>query len=190
MVIVGLESIPISNPEHYEGKLLAHIRKCYTNPMILGAKLVVFIEGNLANEAYHVKKFIVKYYPNASFPGTMGSEKPGVLATEESKKLMAKVFATALWDETVRIEKDFVTSDPKVLDMARTQLTQYSREVIVAKDPFHENKIKYTGKGRSMADKDDLAIVIQMGAWCVQRFHWDHDRGTKPGQSCYRFTGT
>ena len=170
--IVGLEAIPCVTEEDYQTRLIEHIQLCFANPMLAGAQLVCAIEGNLAFEANHIQRHIMKHIPSAIFLGNQGAKR-GVKTTEESKHLMAKILDSALRKDEVSIIKEFVTTHPepaKLLQEAKKQLNAYSKLTIPAKTAFDQVRYKYSGKGKNVKDKDDLAIAIQLGFLWSQRF--------------------
>lgn len=173
ITVLGLEAIPAANPTYYNQRLIEHIRRQYCNPYLVNAKLVVFIEGNMGDSAFSIMNLIREYFPTAVFPGTMGPSKVGVLTTHDTKLTMCTLFQNALSKEDISISKDFVTTDPKpeeILEKARNQLIVYSRLTLPGKTPFQENRVRFSGKGEDMSDKDDLAIVFQLAAWCNHEF--------------------
>jgi len=156
----------------YETRLVEHIRLCFTNPMIKDAKLICSVEGNLAMEATHIKRCILKSFPCAVFLGDQGN-KDGVKTSEKTKHDMAMMLDSALRSESISIIREFVTTDNEpfqVLEKAKKQLLNYSRLTLSAKSPFlpTPTRFKFSGKGLNIKDKDDVAIVIQLAIYWSQ----------------------
>ena len=171
--ILGFEAIEILEPLSWESRLIEHINRCYEIPSIKNAKLIVFVEGNMATEATNIKNCIRKHFPTSSFPGTLGAHKTGVLSTNQTKHDMQFQFSVALLNEQVSISSTFITTDPKpqtLLDKWRNQCMEYSKIAKEGKTPLEGTRYMYSGKGTSTKKKDDLAIVTQLGHYCVQRF--------------------
>ena len=171
--IVGLEAIPCINADDYEPRLIEHIKLCMANPMLANAQLVCAIEGNLAMEANHIKRFILKHIPTAIFLGDQG-RKDGVRTTEDTKQAMAMILDRALRRDEVSIIKEFTTTHPdpaKLLQQTRSQLIAYSRLTIPPKTAFDRVRYKFSGKGKNVKDKDDICIVIQLAFLWSQRFY-------------------
>lgn len=164
IVIKGLEAFVIQNPEDYQGRLVRHIRKCYEDPCLLTAQLVVITEGNLALEAGYVRQLTQQQFPQCICLSNQG-RKDGVKTDEYTKGSMAMKLDHVLNSESISICKDLVTTHDnpaQLLDQAKEQLLRYSRLAIPIKNPFDKSRFKFSGKGMNVTDKDDIAIVIQL----------------------------
>lgn len=172
MKITGAEAFAYSDPLEYKERLLAHLARQFENPMVRNAKLVCAFEGNYANEAHYIKQLVLQHYPAAVFL-TNYDNKDGVKTDEHIKPAMAMMMNIALRSDCVSIIKEFVTTEANpqdVLNKLRVQLLNYSRLTIPAKNAFEKTRFKYSGKGKNIKDKDDLAIAIQLAYYWSKRF--------------------
>jgi len=171
--MVGAEGIFVAKPEDYEDRIINHIHMCRRNPFLTNARIVVFIENNLALEASHLRKLIKDHFPRAVFPNETDDVKDGLKTSKESKAAMAMMTARLLREDQLSISKDFVTTDANpagLLEALRKQLLRYSKLTIPSKDPYGNTRISYSGKGLNMKDMDDLAIAFQMDVYLHQQF--------------------
>jgi hypothetical protein len=174
MRVLGSDLMQVKNITECGPRVLEHIHMCLKLYSMRNAKLIVFIEGNMQGEAQFLMNLIMSHFPYASFPSTYNpNDKVGLITNNRVKHDMAQGFSQALMSERVSIAEPFITTDPHpqaLLTKIRTQLMKYSRYAKEGKDPLQSTRYTYTGKNLSMKEKDDGAIVWQMGDYAVREF--------------------
>jgi hypothetical protein len=171
--IVGMEAIAAKNVTSWETRIVEHIKRCLDSPYMVHAKLIVIVEGNMATEATHAKRMILKHWPTAAFPGNMGPDKTGVHTTNQTKFDAQELFQIALAEDAIRLPRTLITTDPspnKLIDKLRVQMLKYSYYAKVGKDPLGATRYTFSGKGQSMNDKDDMIQALLMAYMYSQRF--------------------
>jgi hypothetical protein len=176
--IIGLESIPTRGFSSWEGRLIQHIKFCYAQPYLMNAKLVVFVESNMKGEAEQVQRVIRQHYPFSAFPNDKKDLIPGIITTNKTKHDMQLAFRAALEERVVSLPENLITTDDnpvKLLTRLQEQLMEFQKIANVGKTPLSQTQHVFSGKGLNNKKMDDLAIVVQLGHYCMRRFFTSPD---------------
>jgi hypothetical protein len=172
--IVGIESIPTQDFTSWEDRMIQHLKLCFAQPYLMHAKLVVFVESNMRGESQQVKRLIRQHFPFSAFPNDHKDKVVGIISTQTTKHEMQLALRHSLMRRHVMLPESLITTDPKpteLLTKLKDQLLEYQKISSVGKTPLSQTRTVYSGKGVNNKKKDDLAIVAQLGNYCLNRFY-------------------
>ncbi len=160
--------------------LATHLKNLQKLPQCKAAVMVLIIEANATNVVYAsvLPGMLGELLPGSSdaictlregrmdVAGTVfGGNRPGVLTTNNSKKMMAMILENYLQQGKMKFFRNFVTEHKDGIrgmqNKIKKQLGNYSQIMIPSNDKTNEPKFKYSGK---LNGCDDLAIAVQLGA--------------------------
>jgi hypothetical protein len=171
---LGFESIAVASAADWDTRLIEHVEKCYNEPHLKNATLVVFIEANMKGEAFLARKLLVNKYPRVAFPSPIPSGMiPGFLVNQKMKHDMRVGFDTAARHKQITFPETLLTTDPDpeaLMIRLRGHLIDYAS--VVAQDKYVFTTGPWIERAKREIDSypKSMAFALQFGMYCTDYF--------------------
>jgi len=175
IVLVGLENKDAKQPMEHCSIIVAHIKKLLARPEFKKSVIVLAVESNYGNEAYHHEGFITVneltkqvcvLHDSGQVQGC------GILTSAFSKANNAYLTQYNFHNHRYGIAKEItsVTGEPqKLLQQAYDQLAVFSKITEAPKRLGGKPTVIFTGK--HVGKNDDIAMVWQMFIQSDEKFN-------------------
>jgi hypothetical protein len=171
-IILGMEAIDAYLPDHYNKRIVDHLRQIRKMRYCEDSIFVLDVESGTGLEAGHIIKLITENFNNVVVMQDF-HRKPGTRTHEAEKKEMMELTRTLVDTGDISICKDFVCTDPKpevILGKFSSQMMAYERRIVIGKGVRQQNKELYSGKGVHKNKLDDLSTSFQRAVRCRKTF--------------------
>lgn len=127
-MIVGMESLDVSDPIDYEDILVNHVKRVFNTPLMQTAKLVIDVEDGTGLEAGHIRKLMIDQFGTSNVivlkynKQDRGSLK-GAIAKEEGAQLLRQ----SLKRDDLNFGENVVTHHPDLDALIRKD---YQRQLL------------------------------------------------------------
>lgn len=157
-----------------------HVRRIRADPRYNNALFVVFIEANMSwISADGLWKKMLSFIPiTVERADSSGQGRPGVITTDESKEVYARLLTLQLQERRLFLAEDIIsahnapTGSPsdvaKLLKTLEDQLSNFRKVKSVPKESAF-GKVKETITGKSHGRKDDLVMALGILLYWAQK---------------------